>query len=385
MPNSTSDPAGETSIGHLHALSGRYHFVYLFLMTLVIGTICSLPFIQMDITVTSSGTIRPGSERTELKTAISGQISQVLVKEGQSILKNELILKLNDEAIVSRKKLVQFELERLWTHSRDLQAMIGGRILESSNHIKLNSPLSKQELDVFLSRLLEIKNQIRKSEYELEISEKLYKEKIIAAKEHFEVKNANDQLLASLQSLKFNYRSQWQQMLQQAGVEIREKENEIRQLDHELEKYKIRAPVAGAVQFINHRYPGITLAAGESVCVISPDDELVAENYINPRELGMIRRGQPCIFQIDAFNYNIFGVLTGKVISIDPDYTLIDNQPFIKVRCSFDRSSLELPNGFTGNLTKGMSLSTRFIVAKRSLWQLLYDQLDDWLNPHSPL
>jgi HlyD family secretion protein len=28
-----------------------------------------------------------------------------------------------------------------------------------------------------------------------------------------------------------------------------------------------------------------------------------------------------------------------------------------------------------------MTLRARFIVAERSLWQLLYDKVDDWMNP----
>jgi len=31
---------------------------------------------------------------------------------------------------------------------------------------------------------------------------------------------------------------------------------------------------------------------------------------------------------------------------------------------------------------KGMTLQARFIVTKRSLWQLLYDKVDDWANPN---
>jgi hypothetical protein len=32
-------------------------------------------------------------------------------------------------------------------------------------------------------------------------------------------------------------------------------------------------------------------------------------------------------------------------------------------------------------LKKGMSFRARFVVSRRSLWQLLFDRLDDWVNP----
>jgi HlyD family secretion protein len=38
-------------------------------------------------------------------------------------------------------------------------------------------------------------------------------------------------------------------------------------------------------------------------------------------------------------------------------------------------------NGVKGNLKKGMTFQARFILTKRSLFQLLYDKADDWMNP----
>jgi hypothetical protein len=35
----------------------------------------------------------------------------------------------------------------------------------------------------------------------------------------------------------------------------------------------------------------------------------------------------------------------------------------------------------TVTLTKGLTLQAEFIVARRSLYQLIYDKADDWLNP----
>ena len=46
-----------------------------------------------------------------------------------------------------------------------------------------------------------------------------------------------------------------------------------------------------------------------------------------------------------------------------------------------DSQQLHLKNGFKGNLKKGMTLQARFVVARRSLWELLFDKVDDWVNP----
>jgi HlyD family secretion protein len=49
-----------------------------------------------------------------------------------------------------------------------------------------------------------------------------------------------------------------------------------------------------------------------------------------------------------------------------------------------DNKQLHLKNGFAGELKKGMTVQARFVVIKRSLWQLLFDKIDDWVNPTAP-
>jgi membrane fusion protein, peptide pheromone/bacteriocin exporter len=85
--------------------------------------------------------------------------------------------------------------------------------------------------------------------------------------------------------------------------------------------------------------------------------------------------------QIDAFNYNEWGMMPGTVADIAGDFVLMENKPVFKVRCRLEKQTLQLKNGYTARLKKGMTLRTRFVVTRRSLFQLLYDKADDWLNP----
>ncbi len=89
----------------------------------------------------------------------------------------------------------------------------------------------------------------------------------------------------------------------------------------------------------------------------------------------------PVNFQVDAFNYNEWGMIQGSVVEISNDFVMIQNQPLFRVRCKLNSTELKLKSGFTGKLKKGMTVRAVFVVARRSLMQLLYDNVDDWLNP----
>jgi len=52
-----------------------------------------------------------------------------------------------------------------------------------------------------------------------------------------------------------------------------------------------------------------------------------------------------------------------------------------KILCQLNEKELSLKNGFKGQLKKGMTLNAQFKLAERSLFDLLYDRVDDWFNP----
>ena len=39
-------------------------------------------------------------------------------------------------------------------------------------------------------------------------------------------------------------------------------------------------------------------------------------------------------------------------------------------------------NSYKGKIGKGMTLTARFYLLDRTLWQLLFDRVDDWFNPN---
>lgn len=42
---------------------------------------------------------------------------------------------------------------------------------------------------------------------------------------------------------------------------------------------------------------------------------------------------------------------------------------------------MQLKSGYKTKVSKGMTLTARYIITRRSLFELLFDKVDDWLNP----
>jgi len=113
----------------------------------------------------------------------------------------------------------------------------------------------------------------------------------------------------------------------------------------------------------------------------SSNSVLLAECYISPSDIGYVRQNQQVAFQFDAFNYRDWGMVQGKVKEVLSDVVLIDQKPMFRVRCTLNKNFLQLKNGYQGNIQKGLTFTARFQLNRRSLWQLLFDKVDNWLNP----
>jgi membrane fusion protein, peptide pheromone/bacteriocin exporter len=136
------------------------------------------------------------------------------------------------------------------------------------------------------------------------------------------------------------------------------------------------------VQQVSGKYINSYVQAGESLGIISPDSSLLAECYVSPYEVGLLKTNMKAKFQIDAFNYTEWGLIEGQILDISKDVLMMDNKPVFRVKCVMNNHQLRLKNGYVAQLKKGLNLRARFVVANRSLYQLLYDQVNDWLNPN---
>ncbi len=162
---------------------------------------------------------------------------------------------------------------------------------------------------------------------------------------------------------------------------LKTSENKNSQFRKTKSEYIITAPINGTLINLAGIEKGSIITSGSILGEISPNTELIAECYISPIDIGLINKSQQAKFQIDAYNYNQWGFATGKIVDISNDIEIIENQPVFKARCKINEEYLQLKNGAKGKIGKGMTFNARFELAERTLYQLLYDKMDDWLNP----
>ena len=185
----------------------------------------------------------------------------------------------------------------------------------------------------------------------------------------------------ALQSFVSQQKSTWENQKRDLEERVKNIDGSISKIKVEENNYVVLAPISGTIESFSGLQVGSFLNASQPIATISAVDQLIVESMVSPNDIGLIYKNQKVKFQIDAFNYNQWGLLEGKVIDIDRNITIQGDQAFFKVRCSLNSIEMKLLSGYKTKVSKGMTLTSRYIITTRSLFDLLFDKMDDWLNP----
>lgn len=354
--------------------SQKIYWVVLFTLT---AAIISLPLVYVDVSVQDAGTIRPAVEKTEIKTSITEFVDSVYTKEGLKISKGDTILTFRASNANYKINYHKERLRDLQEHINDLKELAKGKRPDI-----FSSDTRRKEYSYFIKQLEEYKTTLQKSTKDYQRNKTLYEKKVIAAEEYEKYQYEYNKINNELASLKDNQISKWQTDLNSYTNSYNEIFSSLNQEIKDKELYVITSPVSGTLDYFRGIYKGSNIQTGNSVAIISPDSTLCCEIYVSPRNIGYIHIGMPVSIQVESFNYNEWGTIEGLVTEISSDFlTDNNNNAFYQVKCQLEKDHLIRKNGVQGKLKKGMTVISHFKITRRSLFDLLYQKMDDWANP----
>ncbi len=374
LPNEWIENSIET---YIYQRTTKSQVIYWAVLAAITLTAVALPFIYVDISVQGNGVVRPVAEKTEITAPVSEIVDSVFVHEGEQVRKGDAILRLRTNNSDYR---INYQTSRLRDCNDQLVDL--NRLAKGECPEKFQSSVRQQEYAYFMKRKQELETALAQAEKEYNRNRALYEKRVIAEEEYdgyyFKWKNQQNEL-ASLVESQINA---WRSDQNSLRNSFNEMNANLKQEVKDKDMYIVRSPVDGTIDQFSGVYRGSSIQAGQSLAVISPDSTLCLEVYVTPRNIGFMSVGMAVNVQVESFNYNEWGTIAGKVKEISSDF-LTDSRgnSFYKVKCEMERDFLQLKNGRVGRLKKGMTVSAHFMVTRRSLFDLLYQKMDSWMNP----
>jgi membrane fusion protein, peptide pheromone/bacteriocin exporter len=371
--------AGGTVEALLHRHSRGGAAIYLAVLLLVLAAVCSLPLVRVPITVAAGGIIRPAVEKHEVRAPASGAVLEVLTGVGKWVEPGHRIMALEAGPLEERRHRLAERAGERAAEIEDLSRLTLRTAAEVSTGLRTaryRAEAARFQDEMRLHRLRE-----ERAAAELERASALLARQLTAREEAESREHELRQLRSTGQLLAQRQHAEWQRALEAARDELRELRSQAALLARERAQRTVVSPVAGTVEELAPLSPGSWVQAGEVIAVVSPSAELLAELLVPPRRVGFVRPGMEVRLLLDAFPHGEWGHLAGRVSSMGDDFMVAGDQPMFRVRVRLASTQLLSRGGTRVDIHKGMTLTGRFLVAERTLAQLLRDRASDWLDP----
>ena len=306
--------------------------------------------------VVAKGKLEPIGEVKEIFLPTASVVKEILIKNGEEVEKNQILIKVDQEA--SKQRLISLLKSK---------SEIESQLIDTSKLIN--------EKKISLKKNLELNKRILDS---LEI---LLKEGAVSEIQYLSQKNKVMEIQASINQQDLEGRREESQ-LRSRIVELK---SQVVDAELNLNYKSIKSPAKGLVFDLKLSSPGYVSQLNEPVLKIVPFNNLEADVEIPSRKIGFIRIGQAVDISIDSFPSTDFGVLKGNVLSVGSDALPPDPQ---KQRDSYnfpatiyiENQYLTIKNGTRLPLQAGMSLTANIKLREVSYLQLLLGSFQSKLD-----
>ncbi|MDJ0685765.1 MAG: HlyD family type I secretion periplasmic adaptor subunit [Alphaproteobacteria bacterium] len=146
----------------------------------------------------------------------------------------------------------------------------------------------------------------------------------------------------------------------------------VRDAEDKLARTVLYSPVDGVVNIVHANTLGGTVRPGGPIIEITPvDDTILVEAKMSPSDIGFLHEGQTADVKLTAYDFSVYGSLTGAVETISAD-ALEDEQgiQYFSVAVRVDQNAL-YHNGRMLPVVPGMQATVDVLTGERTVLQYL--------------
>ncbi len=384
------------------------------LMALFIGWAA---FAKVEEVASASGQIVPSGHIQTIQHLEGGIIRQILVEEGDLVIKGQPLMKLDDttanadlgqmQARSSALTLQASRLRKFTSGASDksvltpeeqaiLSSMIQARTSQQ-NVLRDQIAQKEKELGAIRSNRLALEKNVvlMKEEHDinLDMTEKGSGSKMAAMRSERELnalrgqlgeitnqeKQARDAINEArnrLQSLDDDLRQTALEKLGQVQAELDEVKKGLKKLESVASRTTLTAPVRGIVKGLTVHTIGAVAEPGRVLMEIVPvEEELLVEALVLPSDIGNVKVGQPVNVKISAYDFSRYGSLEGSLKSISAStFQTERGDTFYRAKIKLDKNYVGQDS--TRNLVlPGMTAQAEIITGEKTILDYLLKPL----------
>lgn len=332
-------------------------------------------FAQLDEVTRGEGKVIPSRQLQVLQSIDGGLVSEILVREGDVVQANQLLIKIDETRFVSSVKESQAQALGLMAKAARLKAISDGkpfvpppevvktapaiveqeRLIYEAKRDEAQAAISiarqqlaqrQQELNEAQARKAQATQGYDLTSRELTVTRPLINsgavsevellrlerdvsryrgERDMAAAQITRIQAAISEAQRKIEEVELSFRNDAGKELSETMAKLNSLQEGGVALSDRVKQSSIRSPVKGTVKRLLVNTVGGVVQAGKDMIEIVPlEDVLLLEARVLPRDIAFLRPGLPAIVKFTAYDFSVYGGLDGTLEHIGADSVLDD-------------------------------------------------------------
>lgn len=405
----------------------RVTHLILWLIMVLIGTLLGwAAYFEIDEVARGDGKVIPSSQIQVIQNLEGGILEELLVKEGDIVEKDQILLRINDTRFSSplresqsQRGALQAKIARLTAEAEHKEFIILKEILDQDkefwqsekslflarqqglqatvNILEQQKNQKSQEIRELKSKQSQLEKSRNLVQQELKITRPLVKQGIMSEVELLRLeRQANDiqgemettrlgipRIESALEEVKrkieesaANFRSLAQGELNENKAKLSGLSESNVALEDRVKRTAVRSQVRGTVKQIKVNTAGGVVQPGMDLLEIVPlEDNLLIEAKVRPSDIAFLHSGQSAMIKFTAYDFSIYGGLTAKLEHISADsITNEKGEPFFLIRLRTDKNYLG--NAKHLPIIPGMITTVDILTGRKTILDFLMKPLN---------
>ena len=299
----------------------------LYLLLILVSFVAWAAWFDIDQIVRAQGQIIPQDKTQVIQAADGGVITELRVSEGEIVQKGQILAVLESDRARAGVDEISNRIAGLHISRLRAQAEATGKAPQFGAFHRTHADLVLSQRELYLQNQVALvketealSEQTRLAQTELDLMKRLYDKGDISYVELMRTQRGVVDARQKLQTVQEKYKSDARRELAKIEEEITSQRSKLQERQSVLDHTEIQASLDGVVKSLRINTLGGVLRSGDELMQISPTTGgYIVEAKVNPADIGQLQVGLPVTVRLDAFDYSIYGSLSGKLTYLSAD------------------------------------------------------------------
>ncbi len=305
--------------------------VWTIALVLVLALVWASLF-DLDEITRGQGRVIPASREQVVQSLDSGILSELLVREGDLVEKDQVLLRIDDIRSGALYRETREKMLALLAQATRLRAEAYGTSLTFPSELDAQASLVDRERQAYDARKKALEQQLsalRRSlvaiTREVTLTAPMVKKGVVSEVELLRLQRQQADLDGQIAERTNRYLTEASNELSRVESDLAQTREMMLAREDSFKRSVMRSPMRGVVKNIQTTTVGAVIQAGQNILEIIPtQDEMLIEAYVKPSEIAFLELGQSVVIKLTAYDFNKYGGLKGELMHFSPD-TLRDD------------------------------------------------------------